>query len=83
MENPFEGTIFGAAKKAFDFGLKVAAKQKEKKESQCEEISEDDYEEEEVSTKKSKKVKGHKASAAAGKKLGKGLKSLWDMAGAH
>lgn len=86
MDNPLDGTIFGSAKKAFEFGAKLVKKQKEKKEKEALEMSqneecyeyEDDDEEE---SSKSKKSKANKVAAAAGKKLGKGLKKLWDSVG--
>lgn len=95
MENPFEGTIFGAAKKAFDFGAKLAAQQKEKKMQKAREeeearqqaaIYEQEYQEEyeeEEDTSSTPKAKANKVAAGAGKMLGRGLKKLWDSAGAH
>lgn len=91
MGSSLDDTIYGAAKKAFDFGAKLHAQNKEKKELKKQQEEEerlrqqayaeesDDYEEE-VSSRKSKKA--NKAAAKAGRMLGKGLKSLWNSAGA-
>lgn len=88
MDNPLDGTIFGSAKKAFEFGAKLVKKQKEKKEKEALEMSQNEecyeYEDDEEESSKSKKSKANKVAAAAGKKLGKGLKKLWDsVGGAH
>lgn len=70
MSDPLDGTIFGAAKKALKAGAKMAISQREKKRSRQEE-EEEENEQQEIHTSK-------KVSGAVGKKLGKGLKKLWD-----
>ena len=64
-------TIFGSAKKAFEFGAKLVKKQKEKKEKEALEMSQNEecyeYEDDEEESSKSKKSKANKVAAAAGK----------------